>query len=107
MSVDHFFRGPSSSPTPSLHMVRWHPPSPGFVKLNFDGSLINLSAAGGFIIRDWTGKLVKAEASYYGDTSILVAEARALRDGLRATIQAGFKKIAIEGDNKILIQALK
>ena len=82
MSVDNFFRGPPSPPITSIHLVRWHPPSPGFVKLNFDGSLINSAATGGFIIRDWTGKLVKAEAGYYGETSILVAEARALRDGL-------------------------
>jgi len=107
MSVDHYFRGPSSSPTPLIHLVRWHPPSPGFVKLNFDGFLINSSAAGDFIIRDWTGKLVKAAASYYGDTSILVAEARASRDELRLVIQGEFKCIVIEGDNKTVIQALQ
>ena len=107
MSVDHSFRGPSSPLTTSIHLVRWHPPSPGFVKLNFGGSLINLAAAGSFIIRDWTGKLVKAGAGYYGETSILVAEARALRDGLRSAIQARFKQIAIEGDNNIVNQALK
>jgi len=27
-------------------------------------------------------RFIKASATYYGDTSILVAEARALRDGL-------------------------
>ena len=107
MSVDHYSRGSSSSPGTPSHLVRWYPPPPGFVKLNFDGSLINSSAAGGFIIRDWTGRLIKAGATYYGDTSILVAEARALRDGLRLAIQAGFTNIIIEGDNKTVIQALK
>ena len=87
--------------------MRWYPPPPGFVKLNFDGSLIHSSAAGGFIIRDWTGRLIKAGATYYGDTSILVAEARALRDGLRLAIQANFKNIVIEGHNRIVIHALK
>ena len=104
LSVDHFLKGPSSSPPTSPHLVRWHPPSPGFVKLNFDGSLINSSATGGFIIRDWTGKLVKVRANYYGDTSILVAEARTLHDGLRLAIQAWLRKIVIEGDNKIMVQ---
>ena len=84
-----------------------YPPSPGFVKLNFDECLIKSSTVGGFIIRDCTGKLVKAGAGYYDDASILVAKARALRDRLRLTIQAGFRKIVIEGDNKIVIQALK
>jgi len=107
MSIDNFFRGSSSSPTTSNHLVRWHPPPPGFVKLNFDGYLVNSSAAGGFIVRDWTGKLIKAGATYYGDTPILVAEARALRDGLRLMIQAGFNNIVIEGDNMIVIQVLK
>ena len=51
--------------------------------------------------------MLRQEQTIYGDTSILVAEARVLRDGLRLTIQVGFKHIAIEGDNKIMIQALK
>uniref|UniRef100_A0A7C9A002 Uncharacterized protein n=1 Tax=Opuntia streptacantha TaxID=393608 RepID=A0A7C9A002_OPUST len=41
MSVDHYFRGSSSSLGTPTHLVRWYPPPPGFVKLNFDGSLIN------------------------------------------------------------------
>ena len=84
--VDHYFRVSSSSPTTSIHLVKRYPPPQGFVKLNFDGSLINSSAAGGFIIWDWTGRLVKADATCYSDTSILVAEAIALRDGLRLAI---------------------
>ena len=36
-----------------------------------------------------------------------MAEVRALRDGFRLAIQAGFNNIAIEGDNKIVIEALK
>ena len=107
MSVDNFSRGSSSSPTTSTHLVRWYPPLLGFVKLNFDGSLINSSVAGGFILWDWTRRLIKARATYYGDTSILVTEARALRDGLRIAIQASFNNVAIEGDNKIVIEALK
>jgi len=40
-------------------------------------------------------------------TSILVAEARALRDGLNLALQAGIHQLIIEGDNKIAIQALE
>jgi len=107
MSVDHHFKGSSSSPGTTTHLVRWYPPPPGFLKFNFDGSLINSSVAGGFLIRDWRRRLIKAGAMYYGDTSILVVEVRALRDGFRLAIQAGFKHIVIEGNNKIVIQALK
>jgi len=49
------------------------------------------------------GKLIKVEASYYGDTSIIVAKAKALRDELRLAIQAGFNSIVIEGINMIVI----
>jgi len=79
----------------------------GSVKLNFDGSFQHSSAAGGFIIRGWGGNLIKAGAAHYGDATILVAEARALRDGVRAVVEAGFKKVVIEGDNAIVIQALQ
>ena len=51
--------------------------------------------------------MLRQKQTIYGDTSILVAEARVLRDGLRLTIQVGFKHIAIEDDNKIVIQTLK
>ena len=82
--------------TPNL-FVRWFPPKPRFVKINFDISLINFAAAGDFIIRGWTGKLIKAGATNYGSASILMAEARALRDEVRTAIQAGYNKMEIEG----------
>jgi len=40
MSIDHFFKGSSSSPTTPIHIVRWHPSSPGFVKLNLMDPLL-------------------------------------------------------------------
>ena len=58
-------------------------PPRGFVKLNFDGPRIYNSAAGGFIICGWAGNLIKAGAAPYGDTSVLVAEACALRECLQ------------------------
>jgi len=44
---------------------------------------------------------------FYGTTSILVAEARAVRDGLQFVVQVGFRNINIEGDNQIIIQAIE
>ena len=64
-------------------------PNSEIVKINFDGSCNHSSSAPGFILRDWTGKLViKLGATNYGHTSSLVAKARALKDGLRVAIQA-------------------
>jgi len=85
--------------------VRWNAPPPGFIKLNFDGSHFYNFAAGRFIIRDWVGKLIKAAVAPYGDTSILVAEARALCDGLHEAIKAEFQSLVIEGDNSTVIRA--
>jgi len=72
----------------------------------FDGSCINAKAAGGFILRDWTGKLLKAGAANYGTTSSLIAEARALRDGVALAVQEGYSMLCIEGDNVTVIRAL-
>jgi len=52
------------------------------------------------------GKLLKVGATNYGITSIVVAEAGALRDGVSAAIQSGFNSLWIEGDNTTVIQAL-
>ena len=51
--------------------------------------------------------LFKLRAFNLGAACILVAEATAMRNGLRAVVQAGFTNIHIEGDNKILIQAVQ
>ena len=37
----------------------------------------------------------------------MVAEAIAMRNGLKAIVQAGFIDVHIEGDNKILMQAVQ
>jgi len=67
------------------------------IKLNFDGSLQGNSAAGGYIIRDWKGEILKMGASNYGNTSAILAESRALRDGLQAALKSGFHRLVIEG----------
>jgi len=52
------------------------------------------------------GKLLKAGVAYYGSTSIMVVEARALKDGVSAATQAYYKSLLIEGNNTTVIQAL-
>jgi len=46
-------------------------------------------------------------AANYGNASIIIAEGRALRDGIQATVAAGYKMLDIEGDNLIVIGALE
>jgi len=38
---------------------------------------------------------------------MLVAEAAVMRNGIKATIQAGYSRVHVEGNNKVLIQAVK
>ena len=87
---DHIFpRGLKHRRSTSNFIVRWNTPPPGVVKLNFDGSLSHNLTAGGFIIRDWIGQFIKDGATHYGESSILIAEARALRDGIKAATKVG------------------
>ena len=74
--------------------------------INFDGSVQNTSATGGYIIRDSKRAMLIAESHHCGCTSIIMAEARALRDGMQAANAAGYKDIIIEGDNQMIITAL-
>jgi len=81
MSVEDFFQGSSFTPRHKLDFIRWLPPTPGIVKLNFDGSLQGKSVAGGYILRDWRGAIIVMGASNYGNTSVVMAESQALKDG--------------------------
>jgi len=110
MSVDNYSPGFPSIPTTHLtsqiKIIRWHPPNPGRMKLNFDGSLQGTSAAGGFIIRDWQGAVLLIGACNYGTTTVAMAESRALRDGLQAAIRAGYSALDVEGDNSLVVAAV-
>lgn len=93
--------------THSEQLIRWDKPAGEFIKINFDGSKVRDQAAGGFVIRNWRGHFIQAGAFQIGDASITVAEAIAVRNGVQAAVQAGFKNIHIEGDSKVIIQALR
>jgi len=105
MSVDELFRGALFTPTPKLHFIRWHPPTPGMEKFNCDRSLQGKSAAGGCILRNWRGGILLVGAVNYGHTSVVMVESRALRDGLQAALERGYFRLDMEGDNSIVIGA--
>jgi len=105
--VDTFLQGYSFIPTKTQHFIRWEPPHSGRVKLNFDGSRQSGLAAGGYVIRDWRGIVLHLGAASYGRTSIIMAEGRALRDGIQAAFISGYRHLEIEGDNMVIIQAIQ
>ena len=99
------FRIPSP-PTPN-RLIGWTSPEDNIIKLNFDGSLSPAGTAAGYILRDSSGRLIKAGTRFMYDALILVTEATTLRDGLKAALDAGMMYLHIEGDNRMVIQAIK
>jgi len=51
------------------------------------------------------GHLLHVGSYNYGTTSITLAEARAMRDGILTTIQAGYHHGIVEGGNQTVIHA--
>lgn len=37
-------------------IIKWKAPTEGILKINFEGSVIKVSADGGFVIRDYIGR---------------------------------------------------
>jgi len=87
--------------------IGWTLPRGGFIKLNFDGTKSGAGAASGFVLRNWQGGFIQAGARFLEHASILVAEATAMRDGICAAVQAGFRQIEVEGDNQIVLKAVQ
>nr|XP_011463604.1 PREDICTED: uncharacterized protein LOC105351321 [Fragaria vesca subsp. vesca] len=87
-------------------MIRWSPPPNDRVKLNFDGSVKSSYAAGGFIFRNPLGGPLAAAAFNFGSTTVPVAEALSLRNGLIDAKRRGFKKVEVEGDSKLVIDVI-
>ena len=89
------------------YWIAWKRPQGKSIKVNYDDSKSSQGATRGFIIRNQEGKFIQAPSFYLGAAPVLVAEATAMRNSIKAAIQAGFTDIHIEGNNKILIQALQ
>ncbi|MQM12695.1 hypothetical protein Taro_045615 [Colocasia esculenta] len=99
----------SESGTPlSMKLVRWIPPLVDFC-LNVDGaSKGNLGiCGGGGCIRDKHGKLLLAFSNFYGVGNSIIAETRALCDGLRLAHFLGVRLSAIYSDSSTLVQSIQ
>lgn len=88
-------------------IIRWTLPGSRYVKLNFDGSVVNQRAASGFVIRNDLGHPIIVAARGVGQSTINVVECDlVLRDGLRMAASRGFKRIIVERDSKLIIEAV-
>lgn len=86
--------------------IRWRLPDSDYHKINFDGSMVGSSAAAGFVIRNHRGQPCLAGSRNLGHNTITVAEALAARDAFSVARSQGLKKVKIEGDSKIVIEAI-
>jgi len=91
----------------SNYFIRWHSPAGGAVKINCDGTKSHRGTSAGFVIRTWKGGFVLAGTRYLEQAPILVAEAVAVRDGLKSALEAGYHHIEIEGDNQVVLNAIQ
>jgi ribonuclease HI len=86
------------------------PPVEGGVKINSDGRFEAADGygAGAAVIRDRQGRVLAAQYRWYGPVhEVLVAEARAAKDGLELALQLGHQRVVLESDSSILVSAIK
>ena len=91
--------------------VHWCRPMAGCFKLNVDGASRGNPghSGGGGIIRNHRGEMIKAFSNYYGVCTNMVAEFRALEEGLFLAIELGLElsELVVESDSKVLVEMLK
>lgn len=81
-------------------VIKWICPLYLYVKINFDGSVANFVAAGGFIIKSWSSKPIIASVMRLGFTIINVAEAMAMIEALIWTRRRNLTHVCVEGNSK-------
>lgn len=84
----------------SNNIVRWIPPPTNWVKCNTNGTSRGNPGPSfaAFCIRDYSGSLMVAKGFKIQDTSNLVAEARAIREGLFFCKEHHLSHVIIETD---------
>ena len=94
--------------THNIIQVRWNLPSPGWFKLNTDGSALGCPshASEGGLIRDDHGRLVKGFLRKIGKVNSLKAEPCTIRDGLIFCNQLIIQNLYIKLDTKAVISLL-
>ncbi|XP_024163264.1 uncharacterized protein LOC112170267 [Rosa chinensis] len=95
-------------PPDQCENIKWNPPSPNHVKINFDGSVIqqNNNAAIGFVIRDSFGCPVIACAKRIGKPNVPLTEAVALRESLLKAPELNYTNLLIERDSQLVIHCV-
>lgn len=94
------------SQKPRSGQKSWSPPDSGVFKFNADGAFCpeDLTGASGVVARDDAGAFVVARTHWYPYmANALVADARAVRDGVNLALEWEAQKVVIECDSKNLV----
>lgn len=74
--------------------IRWEPPPENWVKINFDGSVLQDGAtAWGFVIRNGQGIVIHSGVEVGKDIPPVLAEAFALRLAVTEAVRLGFGSV--------------
>lgn len=85
--------------------VKWTKPLRGWMKLNTDGTMYGnpIKAGEGGVLRCSNGDWIARFARKLGNTSSIVAELWAFKDGLTVAKQLGIENICIEMDVEFIV----
>ncbi|XP_071927455.1 uncharacterized protein [Coffea arabica] len=109
-SFYHLYDWPNSSEVGFTYkLVRWETKESGRLTLNTDGcSKGNPGVgAGGGVLRESNGLPLIGFSAYFGETTCLLAEARALLIGLQISAHRGFLNLNVQSDSLLLIGILQ
>ena len=101
---------PPLKPPDILPWIRWKPPPPAFVKINFDGAVFSKenNAVLGVVIRNNDGLVFALQTERLQQAfSPEVTEALATHRGATLSLELGFSNAILEGDSQTLILALQ
>uniref|UniRef100_A0A2N9FN80 Protein kinase domain-containing protein n=1 Tax=Fagus sylvatica TaxID=28930 RepID=A0A2N9FN80_FAGSY len=112
--LTEFANGQEQLPMPliqprSPEAIKWQPPTPGRYKVNYDGAIFsNTNEAGlGVIIRNDQGEVMGSLCQRIPfPHSVEAVEASAARYAIQFAKDLGIMKIDLEGDSKIIVDAL-
>lgn len=105
--LESFGISPPFSIGAQLKIIKWVSPPWPSLKLNTDGACkLDGSSGGGGVIRDHTGTVLIAFSHFYGQANSLVAEARALMDGIHYLHTLSDHSAHIECDSQVLVRVI-
>ncbi|KAH0691451.1 hypothetical protein KY289_018809 [Solanum tuberosum] len=90
-------------------IVRWFPPPTGWLKCNTDGASKGNPgpSSAAFCIRDQNGNFLAAKGVKMIDSTNLVAEARAIREGLMFCKENRLTNVLVETDSLVMVNIIE